>query len=84
MLKLVCVRISNALEAVRDIKHLMGSLLRMLVPLGWVGQLVLERLEQTSPGPDIRCWEASVTRCLPGTKQCTLMQPWQCLSDSLQ
>lgn len=63
----VCVRAPNALEAVRGMKHLIGSLLKMLMHSGCVGQLAKERLAQTPPGPDIRYWEASVSQCLPGT-----------------
>ena len=43
----------------------MGSLLKMLMHSAWVGQLA--QLGQTLPGPDIRCWKASVSVCLPGT-----------------
>ncbi len=43
----VCVRASNALEAARDIKHLMGSLLKTLMHSGGVGLLAQEQLGQT-------------------------------------
>lgn len=56
MQHLVYVRASNALQAVRDIKHLMGSLLKMLMHSGGVVQLAQGRLGQTPPGSDIRCW----------------------------
>lgn len=48
----------NALEAVRHIKHIMGSLIKMLMHSSRVGQLAQEQAGQTPSGSDTRCWEA--------------------------